>query len=186
MSCYTPKRKTDDGVEEITIPISAINGLTEELEALNPTMPMIRVGSVTDIDGTMKIGPMNPLIITVEIIHGHLEVGDQVQICTRQLFTYDSGRRRKMRLRREWQTVITESDVNSRFIFVPIEESSSQKGQRLFRTGAASPGTKTLSPLYVRVRRPVYNDGTEVDGLFSNIVTVWKRFNRSTSKIYIK
>ena len=151
-----------------------------------PAMPIIRVGSVTDIEGTMRINEDNPLIFTVEIIDGKLQPGDQVQICTRQLFTYDQGRRRKMRLRKEWQTVVTESDVNSRFIFVPIAESPTMKGQRLFKTGAASPGTKTLSPLYVRVRRPIFVDDTEVDGLFSNIVTVWKRYHLASSKIYIK
>lgn len=186
MSCYSPKRKTSSGVEEITIPISAINGLSEELDALNPTMPMIRVGSVTDLNGTMIISADNPLIFTVEIIHGQLQVGDQVQICTRQLFTYDQGRRRKMRLRKQWYTTITEQNVNERFIFVSIAEPSTLKGQRLFKTDSASLSTKTLSALYVRVRRPVYQDGTEVDGLFSNIVTVWKRYDRGLSKIYIK
>ena len=186
MSCYAPKRKPSSGVEEVTIPISAINGLTEELEALNPTMPMIRVGSVTDLNGTMIISADNPLIFTVEIIHGQLQVGDQVQICTRQLFTYDQGRRRKMRLRKQWYVTITEENVNKRFIFVPVAVASTEIGQRLFRTDSASLSTKTLSALYVRVRRPVYNAGAEVDGLFSNIVTVWKRYNRGIGKIYIK
>lgn len=189
MSTYTPKRKTSTGVEEVTFPISSVEGLQENLDTLNNktiAMPMIRVGSVTDVDGTLVISETNPLIITVEIIDGKLQVGDQVQICTRQLFTYDAGRRRKMRLRKQWYVSITESNVNNRFIFVSIPESSSTQSQRLFRTDAASPYTKTLSPLYVRVRRPVYNAGTEVDGLFSNIVTVWKRYNRGTGKIYIK
>ena len=106
MSCYTPKRKTATGVEEVTLPITAIAGLSDELASLNPTMPMIRVGSVTDINGTMIITEDNPLIFTIEIIHGELQAGDQVQICTRQLFTYDDGRRRKIRLRRVWEVEI--------------------------------------------------------------------------------
>ena len=272
MSCFTPKRKTASGVEDVTLPITSIQGLQTKLTdienktidkidyvsvaspevamqlhnvdanvyirddgidfntvceissdvndsevtytspisthiplvagknvtlkenqhgtaiTVNATtaMPIIRVGSITDIEGTMQISRDNPLIFTVEIIDGKLQPGDQVQICTRQLFTYDQGRRRKLRLRKEWQTVITESDVNSRFIFVPIAEAPSMKGQRLFKTGAASPGTKTLSPLYVRVRRPIFVDGTEVDGLFSNIETVWKRYHLASGKIYIK
>ena len=153
----------------------------------NPAMPIIRVGSVTDINGTMLIGGENPLIFTVEIIDGHLQVGDEVQICTRQLFTYDSGRRRKIRLRKQWYTVITEENMNHRFIFVSAGHSADDNARRLFRTNSASPSTKTLSALYVRVRRPVFDSGgTEVDGLFSNIVTVWKRYNRETGKIYIK
>ncbi len=186
MSTYTPKRKTASGVEEVTLPISSIAGLSEELDSLAPAMPMIRVGSVTDVNGTMLIGGDNPLIFTVEIIDGQLQVGDQVQICTRQLFTYDQGRRRKMRLRKQWYTAITEQNVDNRFIFVSAGDSSDDNARRLFRTDSASMSTKTLSALYVRVRRPVYNDGTEVSGLFSNIVTVWKRYNRGTSKIYIK
>lgn len=153
----------------------------------SPAMPIIRVGSVTDINGTMLIGGENPLIFTVEIIDGHLQVGDEVQICTRQLFTYDSGRRRKIRLRKQWYTVITEENMNHRFIFVSAGHSADDNARRLFRTNSASPSTKTLSALYVRVRRPVFDSGgTEVDGLFSNIVTVWKRYNRETGKIYIK
>ena len=186
MSCYIPKRKTASGVEEVTLPIASIAGLSEELAALEPTMPMIRVGSITDVDGTMIIGGENPLIFTVEIIDGQLQIGDEVQICTRQLFTYDQGRRRKMRLRKQWYTTITEQNVNQRFIFVSAGQSTDANAKRLFRTDSASPSTKTLSPLYVRVRRPVYQDGTEVDGLFSNIVTVWKRYNRGLSKIYIR
>ncbi len=151
-----------------------------------PAMPIIRVGSVTDIEGTMLISADNPLIFTVEIIDGNLQIGDQVQICTRQLFTYDQGRRRKIRLRKQWYTTITDQNINNRFIFVSIDENPSQKGQRLFRTDSASPSTASLSPLYVRVRRPIFKDGTEVDGRFSNIVTVWKRYDRESSKVFIK
>ena len=187
MSCYTPKRKTASGVEEVTFPINSIEGLSEELATLEPTMPMIRVGSVADIDGTMMISATNPLIFSVEIIHGQLQVGDQVQICTRQLFTYDQGRRRKMRLRKQWYTEITLDNVNNRFIFVSVGEETGNKTQRLFKTNSLSNSTKTLSPLYIRVRRPVFNEnGSEVSGLFSNVITMWKRYDRSTSKIYIK
>ena len=186
MSIYQPKRKTDSGVEEVTFPISSVEGLSDKIEGKTLAMPRIRVGSVTDVDGTMIIGGENPLIFTVEIIDGKLQIGDEVQICTRQLFTYDDGRRRKIRLRKQWYTEITEENVKEKFIFVHAGDSTDANAKRLFRTDSASPSTKTLSALYVRERRPVYKDGTEVDGRFSNIVTVWKRFNRGTRKIYIK
>lgn len=187
MSIYQPKRKTSFGVEEVTFPISSVEGLSEKIEGKTLAMPRIRVGSVTDINGTMIIGGLNPLIFTVEIIDGKLKIGDEVQICTRQLFTYDQGRRRKMRLRKQWYTTITSDNVNNRFIFVSVGEAAGDQGQRLFKTNGLSDSTKTLSPLYIRVRRPVFNEnGSEVSGLFSNIVTMWKRYDRSTSKIYIK
>lgn len=189
MSTFTPKRKTESGIEDVTLPTSVIGGLEETLTNIDSktlAMPRIRVGSVTDVDGTMVISAINPLIFTVEIIDGQLQVGDCVQICTRQLFTYKKGRRRKLRLRRQWHVEITEENVNDRFIYIPIAESSGQSGQRLFRTDSASPYTKTLSPLYIRVFRPIYKDTTVVNGRFSNIVTVWKKYDRTLSKVYIK
>lgn len=229
MPTYQPKRKTAQGIEEVSFPISSINGLQQILDNIegSPTssMPLIRVGSITDQKGTMIIkGPddienvdelaegevseepisemseepidennfepdnnvLNALIISVEIISGKLQVGDQVQVCTRNLFTYDQGRRRKMRLRKQWQVIITESNVEERFIFIPIGgDSENANCSRLFNSNSASGGT--LSPLYIRVRRPVFDaDGQEVDGLFSNIETVWKKYNPITNRIYIK
>lgn len=241
MPTYQPKRKTAQGIEEVSFPISSINGLQQILDNIetspSQSMPLIRVGSITDQMGTMIIkGPgdiesvdelaegevseaseeptseapeapiaeaseepideenfqpdtnvLNALIISVEIISGKLQVGDQVQVCTRTLFTYNKGRRRKMRLRKQWQVTITEANLENRFIFIPIGGDSEENANcaRLFNSNSASGGT--FSPLYIRVRRPVFNDdGQEVDGLFSNIETVWKRYNPFTNRIYIK
>ena len=46
MSIYQPKRKTDSGVEEVTFPISAVDGLGEKIEGKTLAMPRIRVGGV--------------------------------------------------------------------------------------------------------------------------------------------
>jgi len=148
-------------------------------------MPRIRVGAVSDMEGTMIPSVDNPIFFAVEIIDGKLQVGDDVQICTRQLFTYDNGRRRKYRLRCEWHTPITEENVNHRFIFVYMNESPGMQGARFFKTGNIT-DKNTLSPVYVRVRRPILNNGSDVDGEFSNIETVWKKYNRGTGKVFIK
>ncbi len=187
MSCYTPKRKTSNGLEEVTIPISAIKGLSEKLDDLNirtPDMPMIRFANAYDTQNTMVIGPTNPLNFSIEIVCGQLQIGDEVQICTRQLFTYKSNLKRKYRLRKQWKTAITNENVNSKFIHVTIAETSTDIGQRLFRTGTSD--TKTLSALYIRIRRPVCVNGIEVDGDFSNVITVWKKYDLNTGKVFIK
>ena len=184
MSIYQPKRQTSSGVEEVTFPISSVDGLSEKIEGKTLVVPRIRVGAANDYDGTMVITETNPLIFAVEIIDGKLEIGDEVQICTRQLFTYNDGRKRKYRLRRVWGTKIDEQNVNNRFIFVSIFNVYSD-ARRLFCTGAG-PSQNTLSPLYIRVRRPILVDGSDVDGKFSNIVTVWKKYNRGNNKIFIK
>lgn len=185
MSIYQPKRKTSAGVEDVTFPISSVEGLSEKIDGKTLDMPRIRVGAVSDVEGTMIPSVDNPLFFAVEIIDGKLKVGDDVQICTRQLFTYDDGRRRKYRLRCEWHTPITEENVNQRFIFVYINESSDIGGNRFFKTGNVTE-KNTLSPVYVRVRRAIFKGDSEVDGEFSNIETVWKKYNRGTGKVFIK
>ena len=150
-------------------------------------MPIIRVANAYDKNGTMIINPDNPLTISIEIVCGKLKVGDDMQICTRQLFTYDKGTRRKYRLRNQWHTKITEDNVNSRFIYVTIKDTPTGEFNRLFRTGSHGTKGTTLSPIYVRVRRPILSDdGIERDGTFSNIVTVWKKYDRQSGKIYVK
>lgn len=189
MSTYKPKKKTLTGMEEVTFPISSVKGLQNELDNLNDnslSMPKIRLGSVGDKNGSMIITLTNPLTFAVHITDGKLQVGDAVQICTRQLFTYNQKNKRKYKLRAEWQTIITNDNVNDKVIFVDIGVSASAKNQRLFKTGNfATFGT--LSPLYIRIRRPIYNSGgVDINGKFSNIVTVWKKYITSQGKIFIK
>lgn len=185
MSVYQPKRKTNSGTESVTFPISSVDGLSEKIDGKTLAMPRIRVGAASDYDGTMCITETNPLIFAVQIIDGKLEIGDEVQICTRQLFTYDEGRRRKYRLRCLWNTLITEENVNNPYIFVSIFNIGDKRSKRLFCTGAVN-HANSLSPLYVRVRRPILQDGHDVDGTFSNIETVWKKYDREINKIFVK
>lgn len=91
MSCYIPKRKTNKGIEDVKLPITTIKGLEDKLanlEANKIAMPIIRLANVSDNNNTMIISSTNPLRFCIEIISGSLQVGDTVQICVRQLFTY--------------------------------------------------------------------------------------------------
>lgn len=187
MSCYIPKRKTNNGVEDVKLPMSSVKGLEEKLSSIKGgdlSMPIIRLAAVSDKDNTMIISGTNPLQFTIEIISGSLKIGDEVQICTRQLFTYKENNKRKYKLRKQWGTRITDSNVHDRFIFVSIAEGMNDMNQRLFKTNDL--GDSTSSPLYIRVRRPIYAGKTDVDGYFSNIITVWKKYNMSSGRILIK
>lgn len=89
MSCYTPKRKTDKGIEDVKLPINSINGLEDRLATIGGrklAMPIIRLANVLDSDNTMIIGPSNPLKFCVEIIDGSLQVGDTLQILHKATF----------------------------------------------------------------------------------------------------
>lgn len=187
MFCYTPKRKTDKGIEDIKLPINSIKGLEDRLANLGGrklAMPIIRLANVLDINNTMIIGPSNPLKFCVEIIDGSLQVGDSLQICVKQLFTYRKKNKRKYRLRCQWSVKVTEQDIGSRFLCVNVIESLNGISQRLYKTNDW--GNSTLSPLYIRIRRPIFAGTTEIDAYFSNIVTVWKKYSLETEKILIK
>lgn len=187
MSCYTPKRKTSNGIEDVKLPINSIKGLEDRLATIGGrklTMPIIRLANVLDSDNTMIIGPSNPPKFCVEIIDGSLQVGDTLQICVKQLFTYKERNRRKYRLRCQWSVKVNEQDIGSRFLYVSVIESLSGISQRLYRTNDW--GSSTMSPLYIRIRRPILAGTTDVDAYFSNIVTVWKKYSLETGKILIK
>ena len=187
MSCYIPKKKTDKGIEDVKFPINSIKGLEDRLSTLGGrklAMPIIRLANALDSDNTMIIGPNNPLKFCVEIIDGSLQVGDSLQICVRQLFTYKERNRRKYRLRCQWSVKVTEQDIGSRFLYVSVIESLSGISQRLYRTNDT--GNSTLSPLYIRIRRPIFAGTTDVGAYFSNVVTVWKKYSLETGKILIK
>lgn len=187
MSCYTPKRKTKNGIEDVKLPMSSVNGLEEKLSSIKGgslAMPIIRLAGVSDSNNSMVINQNNPLKFCIEIIDGALQVGDDVQICVRQLFNYKDRGKRKYKLRCRWNKTITANDIGSRFIFVTIEEELNQRTQRLYKTNDL--GNSTFSPLYIRVRRPIFKRTVDVDGYFSNIITVWKKYNLSTGRILIK
>lgn len=187
MSCYTPKRKTKNGIEDVKLPMSSVNGLEEKLSSIKGgslAMPIIRLAGVSDSNNSMVINQNNPLKFCIEVIDGALQVGDDVQICVRQLFNYKDRGKRKYKLRRLWNKTITANDVGSRFIFVTIEDELSQRTQRLYKTNDL--GNSTFSPLYIRIRRPIFMGTTDVDGYFSNIITVWKKYCLSTGRILIK
>lgn len=114
MSCYTPKRKTNNGIEDVKLPINSIKGLEDRLATIGGrklSMPIIRLANVLDTNNTMIIGPSNPLKFCVEIIDGSLQVGDSLQICVKQLVTYRKRNKRKYRLRCQWSVKVTEQDM---------------------------------------------------------------------------
>lgn len=153
----------------------------------SPAMPLIRVANANSSNFNMIVSETDPLTFSVEILDGKLQVGDKLQICTRQLFTYKKKLKRKYKLRQVWCTDITDTNVNNKFLTVSIAEGCRDEGQRLFKTGAQNKDKNTLSALYFRIRRPTINSsGQEVGATFSNVVTVWKKYDRSMSKIFIK
>lgn len=155
-------------------------------------MPIIRFvnarfGNDTIAPPTQVVSTSHPLKLTVEIIGGgSLQVGDALQACTRKTYWYNikdnSGLTaymyKKQKLRRfAWYT-ITEEDVGKRFLELELTDDHSYA---LFRSGSCNYYDRTLSPIYLRIRRPKgelqsNKSGMTVDAEFSNVLTVWKRY----------
>lgn len=166
-----------------------------KVEIPKEEMPQIRFtsanGSTMDKTvSTFYVDEENPLKLTVEVTGGALQVGDALQVCIRKRFngSKSNGYRRKYKLQRCAEYIVTEEDLDKRFLTVQVFASGEgSRGYRgLFRDGKMS----STSPLYLRIRRPKGNmqlndSGQTVDAEFSNIVTIWKDYHRSDRLIRI-
>lgn len=152
-------------------------------------MPQIRLTSVSgnaNDSTTYRVDRDNPLKFTVEIVGGGaLQVGDALQLCVKSRFNGSPANngKRKYKLKRFVEYVVTEDDLNSRYLTVTTLNSYNRY---LFRDGNCC----DLSPLYLRIRRPKgamqdNDSGQTVDAEFSNIVTVWKSYHRGEQLIRI-
>ena len=165
-------------------------------------MPQIRFTSATGStdDGltpNLYVNEVNPLKLTVEIVGGGaLQVGDQLQVCHRKRFNGSRANdfRRKYKLQRFAEYVVTEEDLDKQYLTVSItcnlasEDKMLKHAYRgLFHDGMAG----NIAPLYLRIRRAKGNmqtndSGQTVDAEFSNIVTIWKHSIRGNQTIRIQ
>ena len=198
MSGQTVSNTTDwSGVKigEFLVMLGAGGNEGESANGLE--MPQIRFTSATGYSeevATFIVNEENPLKLTVEIVGGGaLQAGDQLQICTRKRFngSVSNGYKRKFKLSRFAEYIVTENDLEKRFLTVATHElgSSIPMGE-LFRDGKGGSDTSSLSALYLRIRRPkgdMQNNasGQTVDASFSNIVTIWKVYHRESNTLKI-
>lgn len=135
------------------------------------TMPIIRLGNVSDIDGTMVITESNPLKFRVEVIGGELQVGDELQLCSRRLYTYmndtGDGRIKRYKLRQFVKYIITEEDLTKRYILISVAYNGEIK--ELLRGGGKPNSTvNNYYTKYLRIRRT--HPDNPYNALFSNAV----------------
>lgn len=134
----------------------------------NLTMPIIRLGAVSDTNGTMIIGAGNLLTFKVEVIGGELQVGDELQMCSRRLYTYRQGAIKKYKMRAYYAHEITAEDLENRYITFSIGEAGNEGCVQDMLRGGLSPCSKHY-PQYIRIRRP-HPDNPENNALFSNAI----------------
>lgn len=157
-------------------------------------LPNIRFVGCRDIQNTMNLEQDNPISFIVENMGGGtLQVGDKLQICVRrtswykhsqaQAELYGATHYRKQKLRKKAEYIITEDDIGHRFLNIKLHPQDDNAW--LFHNDSTRSGS--LSPMYFRLKRVTKygEDGTECDAIFSNVVTVWKSYDRETQHITI-
>ena len=131
-----------------------------------------------------------PLKLTVEIVGGGaLQVGDKLQICARRTYGYKDAMEqpyRKQKLRCQQEYVITEEDLDKRFLTITTDDSIDEW---LFHNDRRQTSAyfDCSSAFYMRIKRITkYAADKECDAIFSNIITVWKTYNKETKEVNIK
>lgn len=124
----------------------------------NDDMPTIRLVTTKIPDKDSPISASNPLTLVVEVSGAPLQIGDELQVCTRKLYTYGATdttvRSKRYKLRRFAGYVITEADLNNNTFYIPID--SKHAICEMLRGGDKY---KFAYSKYLRVRRPI-NDNT--------------------------
>lgn len=153
-------------------------------------MPQIRFANAIYADAEKIVSVNRPLKLTVEIVGGGaLQVGDKLQICARRTYGYKNAldlSYRKQKLRCQQQYEITEEDLDKKFLTITTDGSVDRW---LFKNDRkqSSAYFDCSSAFYMRIKRVTqYAGGKECDAIFSNIVTVWKTFNKETKVVNLK
>lgn len=165
----------------------AINEIHDEIEALGENtgsgdtggssleMPLIRFVGLRG-DNFLSSHPVTPLSISfsIEIIAGSVQVDDTLQICSMRTFSVcPRNARKKRKLRRFAEYVITEDDLDKRVLTLTVHpQEAAFKYMAHNNRQSGGPGI-----IYFRIRRPVgdlqANDsGMSVSAKFSNVVPV--------------
>ena len=196
------KEPTDAGA------IAWLNNNTDapKVELTEEAMPQIRFTSARgrgvdfedrfSSEGSFYVGNEDegtdyPVYLTVEIVSGKLQVGDQLQLCRTMTFmgSNANNHKAKIKLKRVAEYVATEDDLDRKFLTLTLNASMDGKVYRAFFRDGTGEGTPVnASPLYLRIRRPKgdlqSNDsGQTVDASFSNVITIWKRYHRGSGQI---
>lgn len=170
-------------LEDNHVKINATGGNSFEMPQIRFTgARYTNTGKIVDTD--------NPLTLSVEIVGGGaLQEGDKLQICVRRTYGYKRNDMpyRKQKLRAVCTYDITNEDIDKRFLSINTNRVNSW----LFyndRNSTINGEIDTQSAFYLRIKRVTkyQGDGNECDAIFSNIVTVWKTYNRHTHEVNIK
>jgi hypothetical protein len=141
-------------------------------------LPRIRFANFAKVNN--EEGAFNYRFTVENLGGGTLQVGDKLQICCRRKYN-DSKKEtisRLSKLRMMAEYVITEDDINQRFLKIEVDPNSDSAPKWLFRNDRYGTNHSTLSAMYFRLKRVTKydSDGLECNAIFSNVEKVWKTY----------
>ena len=138
--------------------------IDEAIKKTLEAMPSIRLSSIRVESPDGNVTKDYPLYITVVVSGNPLKVGDEIQICSRQLCvkkrTGKEEKVRRFRMRAFENYTITESDLNEKVFTIEIKGLSLKS---LLSSGKQT--RRNYYPKYLRIRREI----TKNDVIFSEV-----------------
>lgn len=155
----------------------------DEAVGAKADMPVIRLVSVRDYDGTMVITEENKLVFSVEVIAGKLKAGDELQLCRRKLWTDKlNNRPRKYKLRPIDYYVITEEDLTKRYIEIHTEGGIDSENNRSNLTSSDAFAQPSYAVAYLRIARYFDTEGVQItDRIHSQTAIGSAKFSNAIS-----
>lgn len=134
------------------------------------SLPRIRFANCTLI-GDEEMGDLMYRFTVENLGGGTLQVGDILQICCKRTYP---NKKQKLRMMEEY--IITEEDINQRFLKIEVDPSEEGVQKWLYRNNRI--GNSSLSAMYFRLKRVTAygGDDRECNAIFSNIEEVWKTY----------
>lgn len=140
-------------------------------------MPSIRLVSNKIGNKDEPISEENPLTLTVET-SGQLQVGDQLQVCKRKLYTYSTDvegvRTKRYKLRRYAEYVVTEEDIADNRNIFSITIDNKYDIQDMLRSGANG----KVYPNYLRIRRTCADNPDNAKMSKLDVFTVYGKYSK--------
>lgn len=181
-----PKYLDDTGLSRVWTKIKTL--VSESGDSLE--MPIIKYVGARDVNNTMLISASNPLTITVKVIGGTLQVGDELQFCEMKLSTW-SGKKggrghevngtilknRQYRLHVLTRYVITSDDINSNFLRLTFTQAGPSSKYLLWSTAGIQQGRLR----WIRLRRGLSSNPWAI---FSNSIPLKITYKNNTSGNY--
>ena len=130
----------------VPIPLALISDVPDISELINDKqtrMPDIRYISFSPVQCTTKGNSYKNIIITgtlmVEIAHGTLQVGDQIQMCNKRLYS-GANKPRNYKMRAYFSHIVTEQDIKSKILTINF----SAKLSHILRYASATDYTQPI------------------------------------------